>query len=69
MIRKLCYKHHTAEFDKLPNAMRHLAADWRTVEPCEMCEAEYTAALAALEALLNNRGGHSIRTPYPTMQL
>jgi hypothetical protein len=40
MKRNLCYRHHTAEFDKLSNAMRHLAADWRTVEPkeCELCK-------------------------------
>jgi ATP-dependent exoDNAse (exonuclease V) beta subunit len=51
MKRNLCYRHHTAEFDKLPNAHRHLAADWRTVEPCEICEEERVALLAALKVL------------------
>jgi len=54
MKRNLCYKHHTAEFDKLPNSQRHMAADWRTVEPCELCEAERADLLAAMETLITD---------------
>ena len=57
MKRNLCYRHHTAEFDKLPDALRGLAADWRTVEPCELCEEERVVLLAALGALVADIDG------------
>ena len=39
MKRLLCYNHHKSEFDKLPNALRGNAVQWRTVLPayCELC--------------------------------
>jgi len=48
--RDLCYTHHCSEFDKLPNAMRHLAAEWRTVKPgeCEICQEELRQARATI---------------------
>jgi len=54
MKRNLCYHHHCQEFDKLPNSQRHMAADWRTVEPCELCEAERADLLAAMETLITD---------------
>lgn len=39
MTRYLCYKHYGQEFDKLPNALRHKAVCWQTVDKtaCEIC--------------------------------
>ena len=51
--RNLCYKHHCQEFDKLANHDRHLAADWRTVEPCELCQAERADLRAALDRMID----------------
>jgi len=62
--RNLCYHHHCQEFDKLPNAHRHLAADWRTVEPCELCTAERERLLAALEAVEWTFGGDAYYCPW-----
>jgi hypothetical protein len=38
-MRRLCYKHHCEEFDKLPSIGRDKANDWITVKPalCELC--------------------------------
>ena len=57
MNRNLCYKHHCQEFDKLPDARRHEASYWHTVDPtnCELCNPppptpEETLEVAWLEA-------------------
>jgi len=51
-IRNLCYRHNCQQFDKLPDALRPVAAEWCTVPPaeCEMCqEKKVTDLRAALE--------------------